>query len=363
LRDLRPDKHLPPSPTYEGPLVSQVVPELEGQSFPFQCCLAPPKTSSISSFPQKWKSTKSLWAPPYSGGAPDDLEPYPHDPEEARRLLSEVSWPEGRAVKLASTSDVTVVAERLARDFRDSLGIEVEMIEIPDEDLIAAQKTLVEKNLPLPFDVLVHAWFDLAAGYPPAVVHREYFHTPGAFRAGPPVSEFEELIARSVVETDTQKLTEPGKQIDRLVYDDALSVFLCCPMALVAVNRYVEFTGHAATLELAETEVTEEHWSRTWVLGYRQWRPLVFPTDRRHQRIRRCGSRAGVAAPQRTVGALREPPTPEPPYRLARGLPKSDLRVSSSISSSDRRRSLPTLRAPTTAGRDSMFSYQRFTFG
>jgi peptide/nickel transport system substrate-binding protein len=67
-------------------------------------------------------------------------------------------------------------------------------------------------------------------------------------------------MARSVVETDAQKITELGKQIDRLVYDeDALSVFLCCPMALAAVNRYVKFTGHAATLELAETEVTEEH--------------------------------------------------------------------------------------------------------
>ena len=104
--------------------------------------------------------------------------------------------------------------------------------------------------------------FDLAAGYPPAVIHREYFHTLGAFRAGPPVPEFEELMARSVVETDAQNLTELGKQIDRLVYDDALSIFLCCPMALVAVNRYVKFTGHAATLELAETEVAEEYCSR-----------------------------------------------------------------------------------------------------
>ncbi len=93
-------------------------------------------------------------APPYSGGAPDGLEPYAHDPEEARRLLSEAGWPEARALRLAATSDVTAVAERLSGDFRDSLGIEVEMISIPDEDLIPAQKALVEKNLPLPFDVL-----------------------------------------------------------------------------------------------------------------------------------------------------------------------------------------------------------------
>ena len=32
--------------------------------------------------------------------------------------------------------------------------------------------------------------------------------------------------------------------------------------ALVAVNRHVNFTGHAATLKLAETEVGKGHWSR-----------------------------------------------------------------------------------------------------
>ena len=45
-------------------------------------------------------------APPYSGGAPDGLEPYPHDPEEARRLLSEAGWPEGRALRLAATLEL-----------------------------------------------------------------------------------------------------------------------------------------------------------------------------------------------------------------------------------------------------------------
>ena len=155
-------------------------------------------------------------APPYSGGAPDGLEPYPHDPDEAKRLLSETGWPEGRALKLAATSDVTAVAERLSGDFRDSLGIEVETINIPDEDLIAAQKTLAEKNLPLPFDILVHAWFDLAAGYPPAVIHREYFHTLGAFRAGPPVPEFEELIG-PLRRGDRRTEAHRARQTDRHV--------------------------------------------------------------------------------------------------------------------------------------------------
>ncbi len=201
-------------------------------------------------------------APPYSWESPDDLEPYPHDPGEAKKLFREAGWPEGRALRLATTTDVEAVARHLVEDFELALGIEVELVEIPDEDLLAAQRALVEKNLSLPFDVLVHAWFDLAAGYPPAVIHREYFHSAGAFRVGPALPEFEDLMARSVVETDPKKLGDLGKELDKLVYDEALNVFLCCPQALVAVNRHVDFTGHAATLELAETEVTEEHWSR-----------------------------------------------------------------------------------------------------
>ncbi|MDP9412072.1 MAG: ABC transporter substrate-binding protein [Actinomycetota bacterium] len=201
-------------------------------------------------------------APPYSWESPDDLEPYPHDAGEARRLLSEAGWPRDRALRLAATTEVEALARHLADDFRDALGIEVDLTVIPDEDVRPAQKTLVEKNLPLNFDVLVHAWFDLAAGYPPAVIHREYYFSGGAFRAGPPVPEFEDLMGRSAVETDAQRLGELGKQIDRLVHDEALSVFLCCPQSLVAVNNHVDFTGHAATFELAETEVSAEHWSR-----------------------------------------------------------------------------------------------------
>jgi peptide/nickel transport system substrate-binding protein len=60
----------------------------------------------------------------------------------------------------------------------------------------------VEKNLSVPSEVLVRAWFDLAAGYPPAVIHREYLHSGGAFRVGPVLPEFEDPMDLSVVETD-----------------------------------------------------------------------------------------------------------------------------------------------------------------
>jgi peptide/nickel transport system substrate-binding protein len=204
----------------------------------------------------------SAMTPPYAAGVPEGQEPYGHDPAEAKRLLEEAGWPAGRALRLAATADVQGIAELLADDFRSSLGIDVDLVMVPEDELLAAQRALVEKVLPLPFDVLVHAWFDLSSDAPPAVVHREYFHSGGAFRAGPPIPRFDELLGKFVVQTDPQQLEASSAEIDKFVYDEALAVFLCAPMALFAVNKHVQFTGHAATFELAETEVGEQHWSR-----------------------------------------------------------------------------------------------------
>ena len=199
--------------------------------------------------------------PHYAGGF-SGKEPYAYDPEEAKRLVSEAGWPEGRALRLAATADVEPVANMLAEDFRNSLGIEVEVTVIPDEELLAAQHALVEKVLALPFDVLVHPWIDLNSDAPPAFIHGAYFASDGPFRAGPPIPEFEDLMARFAAEIDPGAQAELATEIDRFVYDEALSVFLVAPQALYAVNEHVSFVGHAATFELAETEVGEEHWSR-----------------------------------------------------------------------------------------------------
>lgn len=200
--------------------------------------------------------------PPYAAGLPDGQEPYGHDPEQARHLWSQAGWPRGRPLRLAAPADLEAVARRLETQLQSSLGIDVETSIIPAEQLLAAQHVLVEKVLPLPFDVLVHAWFDLASDAPPAVIHREFYHSTGAFRAGPPLDELEQLFGHFVTSTDMKQLTQAATEIDRYAYNQALSVFLCAPQALYAVNRHVKFVGYAATFELAETEVNAEHWSR-----------------------------------------------------------------------------------------------------
>ena len=200
--------------------------------------------------------------PHYAAGYSEEKEPYSHDPDEAKKLLEEAGYPEDRALQLATPADLEGVAELLADDFRSSLGIEVDVVSIPPEDLLAAQHGLVEKSMDLSFDVLVHAWFDLTADAPAAFMHSWFYHSGGAFRAGPPIPEFEDLMEQYLQAIDPEKLNQLDAEMDRLAYDEALSVFLCAPQALYAVNEHVNFVGHATTFEVAETEVTEDHWSR-----------------------------------------------------------------------------------------------------
>lgn len=200
--------------------------------------------------------------PHYAAGRPDGIQPYDHDPDGAKALFEEAGWPEGQALIVAATSDLAGIGEWLADGYRSALGIEVELVTIPDDQLLAAQRALVEKKLPLPFHVLVHAWFDLTSDAPPAVIHREFYHSGGAFRAGPPLDELEEMFGRFVSQITAEGLESVAEEIEQFTYDQALSVFLCAPQALYAINNHVKFNGHAATFELADTEVDDDHWSR-----------------------------------------------------------------------------------------------------
>ncbi len=200
--------------------------------------------------------------PPYCAGHDADLQPYRHAPEEARSLLLEAGYPEGRPLVLATLPGLAGLAELLAADFRAGLGIEVLVVAILESDLLTAQHAFVEKVIPSAFDVLLFSWFDLTSDAPAAFMHSWLYHSMGPFRAGPPIPEFEDLMAQYVRQTDADGRGRLDREMDRLAHEQALSVFICAPKALYAVNQHVAFVGHATTLEVAETEVGTEHWSR-----------------------------------------------------------------------------------------------------
>lgn len=200
--------------------------------------------------------------PSWCSGFPEGAQPYPHDPEEARRLFEKGGWPSGRPIRIASPSPFLGIAQLVAGDLRRALDVTVEVIAVPDEMALAGSRALVEKKLDQPWDLLVHAWFDLSSEAPPAAVHREFFGTDGAFRVGPSDEGFDQLFHQMAVELDGGRLVQIAEQIDRYCFDNALAVFLCAPQALYAVNNHVSFGPYRTTFEIAEVTVDEGHWSR-----------------------------------------------------------------------------------------------------
>ena len=176
--------------------------------------------------------------------------------------MDEVGWPPERNMRIAAPEPFEGIARLVASEVQVALGIGVDIIVVPQEKLLAGTRMLVEKKLVPPWDVLIFGWFDLSSEAPPAAVHREFFGSDGAFRAGPELPEFSRLYTEMAAQIDGQKLVKVAEQIDRYVYDEALALFLCAPQALYAVNKHVNFGPYRTTFELAETEVDEQHWSR-----------------------------------------------------------------------------------------------------
>lgn len=216
--------------------------------------------------------------PSWCAGYPPGQEPRPHDPARARQLLEDAGWPAGRPLRIAGPAPFEGIARMMAADIATSLGIATEVQVIPDADWFAALRILVEKKLAPTWDVLVFGWFDLSSEAPPAAVHREFFGGDGAFRVGPEDPKFNDLYTAMARELDGARLVSIAEQIDQYAYDEALGLFLCAPQVLYAVNKNVSFLAYKTAFELAETEVSEQHWSRRDGGGGGTPRPLGKPS-------------------------------------------------------------------------------------
>ena len=199
--------------------------------------------------------------PPWCSGFPADVQPYELDTARAREAFAKAGWPARRPLRIATPESFAAIAHVLAASIRSTLDLMVEVVVVPPDQLPAGSRALIEKKLDLPWDVLLHPWFDLSSEAPPAAVHREFFGLDGAFRAGPPDDGFDALFDEMKVQLDGEALVEVAERIDAYVHDQALALFICAPQALYAVNEHVTFSPYKTTFELAEVTVDEQHWS------------------------------------------------------------------------------------------------------
>ena len=201
--------------------------------------------------------------PPWCSGFPPGAQPYDLDRDKARQAFAQGNWPARRPLRLATLPSFADIAHLMAAQIRSTLDLPVEVLVVPQDRALAGAAALVEKKLPLSWDVLLHAWFDLSSEAPPAAVHREFFGTDGAFRAGPVDPQFDRLFDEMKVQLDGERLVAVAERIDAYVHDQALALFICAPQALYAVNRNVTFSPYRTTFELAEVTVNDQHWSVT----------------------------------------------------------------------------------------------------
>src|SRR5205823_4429811 len=85
--------------------------------------------------------------PEWCGGFPADAKPYAHDPQQAKQLLDQVGWPQGRNLLLAAPEAFVGIAQMVADDIQAALGIGVDVISVPLEMQLAGARALAEKKL------------------------------------------------------------------------------------------------------------------------------------------------------------------------------------------------------------------------
>jgi peptide/nickel transport system substrate-binding protein len=193
-------------------------------------------------------------------GYDPDLPPYPFDPAKARQLLREAGYPDGLLLTLIAPEALAVQATVVSK-MLEHVGLTVDL-QVLDASAWAQKTRISDLEQPpehQPWDLAltlqrdgynfpVYAFYQFALGGP------NYWTL-----AAPELRQLYEQVIGTVDQEHQQGLL---RQMERHTHEHAYFLFLYSPIQLYAVNKAVAFVPYmSGTLRLAETSVTEQHWS------------------------------------------------------------------------------------------------------
>jgi len=188
------------------------------------------------------------------------LAAYPFDPGKTRDLLREAGYSDGLAISLITSQDLEIQATVVSK-MLEQVGFRVNL-EILDP--VAYNRKIDLSHLDQPpeqqsWDIALTSWNDVL-NFPIFQIYH-YFVIDGPYdwvSEQPELRRLYEEVLRTVGQEQQQALI---RQMERHTRDHAYFLFLYNPIQLYSVNKGVDFVPYVNTLNLAETGVTEQHWS------------------------------------------------------------------------------------------------------
>jgi peptide/nickel transport system substrate-binding protein len=198
--------------------------------------------------------------PVHGFGYDPDLAPYPFAPAKVRPLLQEAGSPEGLTLTLIAPGELEVQATVVSK-MLEQAGFQVDL-QVLDAVTFNQKTVLSHLDQPpeqQPWDIALTSWSDLA-NFPVFQVYH-VFALDGQTDWVMEQPELRQLRDRVLGTVDREQQQALIRQMERHTSDQAYFLFLYNPIKLYAVNKAVTFVPYSYTLSLAETAVTEQHWS------------------------------------------------------------------------------------------------------
>jgi ABC-type transport system substrate-binding protein len=188
------------------------------------------------------------------------IVPYPFDAGRARKLLREAGHPNGLSITLIAPQDLqaqaTVVGKMLDQAGFKTMLQTLDATSYSQKTLLSHLDQPVEKQT---WDIALTTSFN-ALNFPLYDLYHWYaIDGPEDWVTEQP--ELRRLYDETLGTVDDAKQQDLLRRMERHTHEQAYFLFLYNPVRLHAVNRGVKYVPYAGWTRLAETSVTDQHWS------------------------------------------------------------------------------------------------------